>query len=282
MRVVLVLVLAWFCLRVFERFGEKTLRITFFDVGQGDAALVRFPGAGTLLVDAGDKVPLAPDLARLGILTLDVFLLTHPDQDHGGGLAGLLDGLTVGRVWINTAFLRTLPHKPLVTSTIRTAAAHATPLEAVDGPRAGDWAGVRWKLLPLVAGDTTNERALLLTLEYGGCRIFFAADIGEKGEKEWLARAPESAFLLKVGHHGSRFSSHPPFLRKLRPRYGVVSSGAGNRYGHPTAEALARIRAAGATVLRTDFHGAVTFTFSADGRFRCRTVEGDCGEGRCD
>jgi len=99
--------------RVYFRYWDPRLRITFFDVGQGDATLVQFPGGETLLIDAGGgsakwnvgEAVLKPELSRIGVLRLDAALLTHPDQDHIQGFFGILKHFELGVFWINASFL---------------------------------------------------------------------------------------------------------------------------------------------------------------------------------
>src|SRR5437660_1437808 len=106
---ILVLAVLFPVSRFHDRFVDSTLRVTFFDVGQGDAILAELPRGKTLLVDAGGgfgdydmgKAELLLELARRGILSLDAVLLTHPDQDHGYGFLGVLQNFAVGALWLN-------------------------------------------------------------------------------------------------------------------------------------------------------------------------------------
>ena len=105
----------------------------------------------------------------------------------------------------------------------------------------------------------------MLRLDWRGVSLLLAGDLGARGETALLERAgPVGALALKVAHHGSRFSSTAPFLERARPRLAVISVGARNPFRHPSAEALARLEAAGARVYRTDRDGAVIL--ETDGR----------------
>ena len=140
--------------------------------------------------------------------------------------------------------------------------------------------GTQATVLPL-NGKTTNDRSLVLVLEFGGCRALFTGDIERAGEEELMGRLGSPVHLLKVPHHGSKTSSTLRFLRHYRPRWAVISVGLGNQYGHPNPAVLARYREQGIPLWRTDFHGFVQFAMSSDGRVRCTSFYGSCGVGRC-
>ena len=112
--------------------------------------------------------------------------------------------------------------------------------------------------------------------------MLFTGDMEKAGEAELLKRWPEvRADLLKVPHHGSLTSSASFLLDHLAPRWAVVSVGRGNSYGHPKARVLERYRKRNISLLRTDFHGFVTFRISPAGEVLCRSALGPCGEARC-
>lgn len=128
-------------------------------------------------------------------------------------------------------------------------------------------------------GESDNDHSLLVRLAYGPCSVLFTGDIGaqtERGLTDW-----GRSTVLKVSHHGSRFSSDSAFLKRVRPRLAVVSAGANNRYGHPHPDTLERLREVGTEILRTDFHGRVDISFDRAGRFACRSALGACGAGYC-
>lgn len=275
--------------RLGDRFLDPRLRITFFDVGQGDAALIRFPGGSAWLVDAGGgfadwdegKRELVPELARLGILSLDTAVLSHPDQDHGYGFLGVLGVLRASELRVNESFLRDRKPKRLLRTLVALAAVRGASVRAVTSPSDERVGGVRVTSLPLGGGSTTNDRALVLRLEFAGCAVLLPGDIEAAAEHEWVLRDGAPVTLLKVAHHGSRTSSTPEFLAAARPRWAVVSVGLGNRYGHPSSGVLSRLTRARAQVLRTDFHGYVSFTIAPEGTVTCETAQGSCGTARC-
>lgn len=247
------------------------------DVGQGDALLLR-DGAATLLVDGGGWPAgdlggrvLLPALARRGVRRLDRMLLTHPDRDHCGGLVEVASYLAVGEVLIGPGAPGSEP------------VGCEAELQAMPGARhrrvaAGDRLAVgRWRLRVLhpppgaagrsPAGD--NDASVVVLAEVFGRRLLLTGDVEAAAERDLVTRYGRDlrADVLKVAHHGSRSSSGWPFLAAVRPSLALVSAGARNPYGHPAPEILARLRAHGARVLRTDRDGMVVLRFHADGRW---------------
>ena len=249
---------------------ETMLRVTFLDVGQGDAALIELPEGPRLLVDGGpggarrfdvgERV-LAPFLWNRPLGHLDAVALSHWDVDHSGGLAAVLTRFSVGEFWESGQAPAGAPETvaALVRSRIPRRVLGAgqrlwlgRALITVLGPAPGP---------PLAA----NDESLVLRLDWRGVSLLLPGDVGARGEALLLERgAPLRALALKVPHHGSRFSSSAPLLEAARPLVAVVSVGARNPFRHPSPEALGRLEAAGARVYRTDRDGAVIL--ETDGR----------------
>ncbi|HET8540144.1 MAG TPA: DNA internalization-related competence protein ComEC/Rec2 [Anaeromyxobacter sp.] len=239
------------------------LEVIFVSVGQGDAALLRLPDGSAVLVDAGgapdggadpgarDVVPLLRDL---GVRRLAAVFVSHPHPDHVLGLAAVAEAFPVERVLSNGDGGDGEARELLA------ALAPATLSPGDRWERAGvlfeALGGAREALAP-------NDASLVLRVAYGRTAFLFPGDVEEAGEAAAVARGGLRADVVKVPHHASRRSSTAPFAAAVRPRFAVVSLGAGNRYGFPHEEALARWRAVGARVLRTD-EGAVRLL--SDGR----------------
>jgi len=277
------------CLRLHSRFHPGRFQVTFFDVGQGDSALLLFPEGKTILVDAGGGFKgsdlgtreLFPELARMGILHLDFAFLTHPDWDHAYGLHGILQELSVGELWLNSAFTKLDPPNPLLVSLLAKARLRGTRVRGFSSPSDFETQGVRMHVIPLHGEGKTNDESLVLFVEFAGCTAFFSGDIEAPAERELAGFKLPHALLLKVAHHGSKTSSTETFLRWAFPRWAVISVGARNHYGHPSPIVLQRLSAHGIRTFRTDFHGYVRFSFSPEGKVECETAMGSCGVAYC-
>lgn len=234
------------------------VRVSFLDVGQGDATLLQ-DGPHAALIDTGP--PGGPILERLreaGVHRLDLLVLTHAQDDHLGAAATLLRRLPVGVV---------LDGRDGVPSATGAAAARAAAARGVRlvAPRAGQVLRLGRLRLdvrspapadgPPDPGADPNDRAIVLEARApGGTRLLLPAD----AESPVLAGLGLGAVdVLKVAHHGSEDPGLGPLLAVLRPRLAVVSAGAGNRHGHPRAGTLGALRASGVQVLRTDRDGTV-------------------------
>jgi len=251
------------------------LEVVMIDVGQGDAILVRYPEGTTMLIDAGGfahshfdvgaKV-VGPALRALGILRLDVLAITHAHRDHIGGAPAILRQFSPRALWLG----RMPPADWSVVDLERLAAERRIP---VVSPRRGVRLRIDTTDLEIlnpgrgvaVSGPASNNDSLVLRLSYADRSALLTGDLEETLES-MLVRENRNlaAELLKVGHHGSRTSTSPPFLARVHPRIGVISVGAGNPWGHPNAEILSRLAAAGVLVLTTEQNGAVRL--STDGR----------------
>ena len=248
--------------------------VRFFDVGQGDAALVS-SGRTQLLIDGGpDRAVLAslgramPPLDR----RIEFVVLTHPHTDHYRGLIEV-----VKRYRVDTLIVGVPGKEAEYRDFVAEARRRGTKVVRAAGQRVSLGPALRAEVvdplepLPDRAVSDPNNASVVLMVTAGVSKILMTGDAGFEQERRLLAdgRALD-ADVLKVGHHGSRTSSSAPFLQAVTPRDAVVSSGEGNKYGHPTAAALARLTGAGAAVYRTDQRGTVTVTFERSG-YRLRT-----------
>jgi competence protein ComEC len=227
------------------------LRVTVLDVGQGDAIVIEAPDGRTMLVDAGPGGPMrldvgervvAPFLWNRGIRRLATAVTTHADLDHAGGMGAIRRHFSIAVEWTGASV-----------------------------PPGRQWLG---DLSALVLGPgpaaaparRANDAALVLRLDYGLASFLLASDATAAAERDLLAAGvPLHATVLKVGHHGARGASTEEFLRRVNPRFAVISVGPANSYGHPAPETLNRLETAGAHIFRTDRDGAVIF--ETDGRW---------------
>ena len=250
-----------------------------FDVGQGDSALLRLPGNRTVLIDGGDRTPyydcgeriVAPYLRRQGIRHLDAVVLTHPHNDHVGGLSCILASFRVGRVISAGTPCRSGPNQTF----LETIAQRGIPHDIITAPDSlTAWPGVRLYFLAptermkMETGSHyggLNHQSVVIQLHFGKTAFLFMGDAEAAAESHicrsaYLARNP----FLKAGHHGSRTSSSDIFLKRIRPKAAVVSVGERNRFGHPSPVVMNRYRQLGIPLYRTDRAGAVIFRSDGD------------------
>ncbi len=248
--------------------------IVMLDVGQGDAFLIR-DGPHALLIDTGDQdAKLRESLGRNGVYALDAVLITHGDADHCGSLAQLGAVTRLGRVLLASD---ALVCDCTACEDLRDEAKALVGEENVIGLSAGDSIrvgafGLRvlWPERFADEGGNADSLCVLASLDadHDGAvdwRAFFCGD----AESEQLEQLVERGALgkvdvLKVGHHGSRVALTSDLARTLDPAIALIGVGANNRYGHPTEEVLAWLREAGAGTFRSDLHGDVALSFTAE------------------
>jgi competence protein ComEC len=243
------------------------LTVVFFDVGQGDAALVRSPGGVAILIDGGpDPLAVATKLAALGVHRLDLMVATHPHADHLAGLPAVLRRVPVALV-VDPGCAGSSPFYRDFLATVRDLRA---PFRH---PRPGDMLTVgdlRLAVLgPAACAHGTdsdpNNDSMVLRLTDGRDTVLFPGDAEAPEQQQILAsEAPElSAPLLKVPHHGGD-TSLPEFLAAVHARVAVISVGQPNRYGHPNPHLVSLLGADGMRVFRTDRSGDLTVRFAGE------------------
>jgi len=239
--------------------GGPGLRVTFFDVGQGDATLLDPSPGDPLLVDTGPpEAELGDRLAEQGVDRLAAIVVTHDERDHSGGLPGVLDEVSVGRLVLGW------PSPSLVRQGREAAGA---PVPLAEGSEIASGAlrlDALWPPRTLVDGSRPadpNTLSLALLARWHGFRMLLTGD----AEAESVPLDPGPIDVLKVAHHGSADSGLGRLLDRSAPALAVISVGAGNSYGHPAPSTLAELEAHRVRTLRTDLDGELTLE-AADGR----------------
>ena len=259
--------------------GRGTLQIVAIDVGQGDAIALRTPRGRWLLVDAGPSgmgggdaglTRVIPYLHARGARRLEAVVLTHPDEDHAGGLASVLRAIAAGAVVGSGVSMGQTGQMAGLAEARRA----GIPWRRTSAGDAWTIDGVHFRVLNprpppnSPDPDAPNDWSVVIRVTWGDFSALLMGDADAAVE----ARVPAGAVtLLKVGHHGSATSTSQAFVDAVRPEYALIPVGARNRYGHPAPAVLARLERSGARILRTDTQGTVSLTARADGTVSVRT-----------
>ncbi len=278
------LLLATFAAAVLLSFfpaGRGLLRVDFLSVGQGDAALLRFPKGGTMLIDGGppqispavpwEKTRFARYFQREGIQQIDVLVTTHPQMDHIGAAIEVLEHFPVVQIFDSGVRLETETSGRYEAAIKQSGAARHFIHQ---GMRIEGFEGVSLEILnpPVIMpsvvlsgnSEETNDTSAVLLLQHGNVDFLFTGDIGDKTERELASLADHiDVEILKVPHHGSPYSTREPFLAVTTPDVAVIEVGR-NSYGHPAPETLERLGRYAALIYRTDYDGTVRVT--SDGK----------------
>ncbi len=252
-------------------------RVDFLDVGQGDGIYLTDGAGARVMIDGGSssegsvgQYEIEPFLKSHGIRRVDVWILTHGDSDHYSGLLELLtDGYRIDRLLLAEAMPRDDTWAEL------TAAAEANGTEvlyAQSGDRIALSGGAMTCIFPSAdavasesASSDANELSQVWSLDVDGLSVLFTGDIGADEERLLLeSGALTDRTVLKVAHHGSKYSSCEEFLAAVSPEYAVISCGANNIYGHPAPETVERLVEAGCEIYQTPQSGQVTFYETRD------------------
>lgn len=244
---------------------QGTLRVSFLDVGQGDAVFIEGPNGNQLLYDAGP--PSGATLRALsrvmpfGDRSIDVAVLSHPDLDHIGGFPEVFKRYEVGAAIQSGASSENGVHDAMQVAIVTEGAGH---IIARSGMQIDLGGGVVADILyPTsdMAGSETNSASIVLRVRYGTTAFLLSGDLPQ-AQEEFIAKAFGQGLqsnVLKAGHHGSRTSTSPYFLAAVAPEVVVISAGKDNRYGHPHKEVVELLKEKNIPLLTTIEEGTITY-----------------------
>lgn len=257
---------------------QNTLAFFALDVGQGDSLYIETPSRHQVLIDGGPGTGVLSELSGVMPLfdkSIDVVVLTHPQEDHLFGLVEVLKRYRVGVVIMTGVNYSTRSYEEFkrVVAEKRIPVVYARVGQKVqfgDGAVMeilypfDDWAG---KDFP---GDV-NDTSVAVVVSFAGKKILSMGD-AEMEEEVALINAEENidADVLKVNHHGSRFSTSALFLEHVTPGIAIISAGKENRYGHPHKELLERLK--DVSVYRTDTNGRIKVIIKKSGEIGVQTL----------
>lgn len=273
---------------------DRESKVVFMDVGQGDGILIHTEDGTNILIDGGSsdksqvgEYVITPVLKYYGAARINYAFVTHGDNDHISGIKYLLETENTGIVIDNLVIPRYGSEEELTELIELAGEAGVNVLYMEAGQRLCETGSKSVTSLIKKNSENFNDKLTLSLLHprektdindinelsavmkvcLGGVDFMFTGDLGAEGESELLSSNQDlSADVLKVGHHGSRYSSSPDFLTSVSPSLAVISAGEDNRYGHPHEETLERLSEVGADVLCTMNTGAVCVRPSA-GKF---------------
>ncbi|MBN2027483.1 MAG: DNA internalization-related competence protein ComEC/Rec2 [Actinobacteria bacterium] len=238
--------------------SDTGMRITFIDVGQGDAILLQAPSGATVLVDGGmeDRV-LAADLRSRGVRFIDAVVVSHPDADHIGGLDGALDNCEVAML-VHPATKET-GQAGMLLARAEEMGVEVRIMRAGDTLQLGE-IGLSAYGPPqeVPEGASTNEYSLVIRAQGPGFSMMLTGDIEEEGEEMLMSSVENLASdILKVPHHGGFCEESEELFALVDPSIAVISVGAGNPFGHPSPATVDALQSKGCSVYRTDQCGDI-------------------------
>lgn len=245
---------------------SKVLEVDFFDVGQGDAILIKTPEHQRILIDGG---PTNAVVEKLGEnmpfydREIDLMILTHPHADHLVGLIEVLKRYEVKKI-LTTGAINSTPDYLAWLEEIKN---QNIPMEIVSAGQILDFGeNLKMEIFYPVENfvgkqpDDLNSTSIVAKLIFGDTSFLFTGDAEEEAEEKMIARGVDlKADVLKVGHHGSRNATSQNFLEKVQPKFAVISVGAKNTFGHPNKTILNRLKKNGVEIFRTDQDGDIRF-----------------------
>jgi len=246
---------------------DGNLKVVFFDVGQGDSIFIETPQGHQILIDGGPGQKVLTKLSKVMPFwdkSIDLVVLTHPDYDHLSGLVSALQRYQVDNIIWNGQESASKTFTDWQEAVLRGSAREFI------GQRGLVIKAGKARFVTLWPDESSvnqlqggsNDGSIVLLLNYGLNKFLFTGDITSKSEKALVSRdiALLKADVLKVAHHGSKYSTSKEFLAAVSPQAAIISCGVNNFYGHPHEEVLSNLRESAIKVLRTDQKGDIIIT----------------------
>lgn len=235
---------------------DSQLEIYFFDVGQADSILIK-ENDYTMLIDGGnesDGENLVKYLKEeLSINDIDILVGTHPHEDHIGGLPDVINSLDIGTIYLPNATTTSKIFEKLL-DTIEEKGYKITVPKIKEQIKLNN---MNFKVIYTGTDESDlNNTSIVLKLKYGNTSYLFTGDATDSTEEKIIDKDIE-ADVLKVGHHGSSYSSTEEFLNKVNPHYAIIEVGKDNKYDHPTKITLDKLTERNIKIYRTDEDGTI-------------------------
>lgn len=247
-----------------QYFRPHLLKVSFYDVGQGDAIFIETPARYQILIDGGPGPKILEEISRdmpFYDRTIDIVIPTHPDADHIAGLIDVLERYQVSHILLPHRKNNTIVFKRFIEEVKGEGARVKEVIRSQNIQKIELPGKVSFEILNPIEGEiykNDNDASVVSLVRYGSVEFLLLADIPKPKERELLPFfMPQGIEVVKIAHHGSKSSSDREFLRSTSPELCVIQVGE-NRYGHPTKEALSAMSQAGCKIWRTDRDGALT------------------------
>jgi competence protein ComEC len=268
--------------------NDQALHTTMLNVGQADATLIQYKGKN-MLIDTGDvdsRDSLVQQLKQHNVKTLDIIVITHPHGDHLGGMAALFKNFTIKQIYDNGQAANTAMYKNYLKN-IKAKNISYKALKKGDSFTLGD--AIQFEVLSpgtiftkentegVSESGLTNNNSLVCKMTYGKFSVLFTGDAQKEAEAQLLKAYGSSKLqsdILKVGHHGSKTSSSPAFIKAVAPKAATISCGQGNQYKFPHEPTLKTLNDQHVSIYRTDRNGAISIT-SDGNKYSIQTEHGE-------
>lgn len=237
------------------------LDIYFFDVGEADSTLIRYKDYN-ILIDAGntvDGVLLVPYLKELGIEHFDSLFVTHAHEDHIGGMSRVVYNFSFDHLYMPDHVAEWKSYQNLMKALER----KEKRFEVPSIHQVFTFDDLTLTVLSITDTEDYNENSIVLKLDYFNTHYLLMGDATDDIERSILDDDLASD-VLKVGHHGSKYSSSVTFLEKVHPEYAIISCAEGNEYGHPHKVVLDKLNYLNTTIYRTDTHHTIHLISDGD------------------
>lgn len=236
--------------------------VYFIDVGQADAIYIK-DGNSNMMIDAGNNADgklLVKYLQSLKVEEFKYVVGTHAHEDHIGGMDDIINNFKIDNFYMPEAISTSKTFEDVLDALDKNKVTFQTP-------KIGDkftLENTNFEVLS-IGNDTSdlNDTSLVLKMSYNNTCVLFMGDASSNVEKTLLDK-DINCQVLKVGHHGSRYSSSDEFIKKVNPTYGIIMVGEGNKYGHPTKKTLDILNKYKVTIHRTDEEGTIVMHLKGD------------------
>jgi len=238
------------------------LKITYIDVRQGDSSLIQC-GDKLMLIDAGEggnEEKILNLIKDTGINKIDILVATHPHSDHIGSLPAILESIEVSTIIMPYISEQSQPTTKLYEKFLDAVAASGAKVERAQPGKQYSLNDLEITILgPHKDTGELNNLSVVLRADFKDTSFLFTADAEKKAEQDILNNDLNiKADVIKIGHHGSNSSTSEAYLKKVSPKYAIISCGTGNRYGHPAKVTLDLLNKYNIKYYRTDYNGNIT------------------------